>query len=298
MIGNLVSMRLDRGLVIETVLDPKQQPFLHDHQIEGTPVLPGVMGIEAFAEAAQSLLPNWRIDKIEDVTFQAPFKFYRQDPRTLTIETAIRPHGDGLLACCRLNGRRTLANQTEPQITTHFTARVQLTKQSPELSVATLFTRPSGPAVESKDIYRAYFHGPAYQVLERAWLDESRVIGLFAADLPQNHQPPSRPLLTAPRLVELCFQTAGLWEMATKGHMGLPFRIRQLTLLQLPNLSSAPFYAVVTPDHDSFNAEVVDTKGNVYLRLDGYVTVPLPGVVNTEALKTLQEAMSLHAIAV
>jgi len=29
------------GLTIETTLDPREQPFLHDHQIEGTPVLPG-----------------------------------------------------------------------------------------------------------------------------------------------------------------------------------------------------------------------------------------------------------------
>jgi hypothetical protein len=37
------------------------QPFLHDHQIEGTPVLPGVMGLEAFAEAAQCLVPGWHV---------------------------------------------------------------------------------------------------------------------------------------------------------------------------------------------------------------------------------------------
>ena len=40
------------GSRVETTLDPAAQPFLHDHRIDGTPVLPGVMGIEAFAEVA------------------------------------------------------------------------------------------------------------------------------------------------------------------------------------------------------------------------------------------------------
>jgi NAD(P)-dependent dehydrogenase (short-subunit alcohol dehydrogenase family) len=52
MIGKVTGAGLHSGLTIETTLDPKLQPFLHDHQIEGTPVLPGVMGVEAFVEAA------------------------------------------------------------------------------------------------------------------------------------------------------------------------------------------------------------------------------------------------------
>ncbi len=40
------------GLVVRTTLDPAEQPFLDDHRIDGTPVLPGVMGMEAFAEVA------------------------------------------------------------------------------------------------------------------------------------------------------------------------------------------------------------------------------------------------------
>ena len=34
------------------------------------------------------------------------------------------------MADCRLIGRRSLPNQSEPQVTTHFTARVRLTKQA------------------------------------------------------------------------------------------------------------------------------------------------------------------------
>ena len=41
------------------------------------------MGIEAFAEAALCLLPGWHVEAIEDISFLAPFKFYRSEPRTV-----------------------------------------------------------------------------------------------------------------------------------------------------------------------------------------------------------------------
>ena len=80
-------MAIHSGLTIETTLDPRLQPFLHDHQIDGTPVLPGVMGIEAFAEAALVMLPGWHVEAVEDMNFLAPFKFYRNQPRALTVQS-------------------------------------------------------------------------------------------------------------------------------------------------------------------------------------------------------------------
>src|SRR5207249_9689292 len=102
MIGTVAGMGLHSGLTIETTLDPNVQAFLHDHQIDGTPVLPGVMGIEAFAEAALALLPGWHVEAIEAVKFLAPFKFYRKQPRTVTVQAAFYAEGSALLADCRL----------------------------------------------------------------------------------------------------------------------------------------------------------------------------------------------------
>ena len=60
-------------------LDPSRQAFLHDHRIDGIPVLPGVMGIEGFGEAAVALLPGWHVAGVEDVELSAPFKLYRDE---------------------------------------------------------------------------------------------------------------------------------------------------------------------------------------------------------------------------
>jgi len=304
MIGKMAGVGLQSGLKIETTLDPAIQPFLHDHQIDGTPVLPGVMGIEAFAEAALCLLPSWHVAAIEDVNFLAPFKFYRNEPRAVTVEAVIYPQRDTLtlLADCRLTGSRSFPNQAEPQVTTHFTARVRLTKQTPQAVTVPALGVPEGHIIEAADIYRLYFHGPAYQVVERAWWDGQRIIGLMAKGLPANHLPSELPTLTAPRLIELCFQTAGVWEMGTQGRMGLPQHIdcvSSSSLLRAPESADTRLYAVVTSDWDrgSFDAEVVDTKGNRYLHLGGYRTVAVPGAVDAERLKALQAAMSLETVA-
>ena len=290
MIGAIAGMNLYQGLTIETTLDPKTQPFLHDHQIEGTPVLPGVMGIEAFAEAASLMLPGWHITSVEDVNFLAPFKFYRNEPRTLTIHAMLHADGEAVVADCRLTGSRTFPNQSEPQVTTHFTARVRLTRQSQPARISPALSAPADSIIEAANIYHLYFHGPAYQVLARAWRDGERIVGQFAKGLPDNHVPSELPTSIAPRLVELCFQTAGLWEMSTLGRLGLPHYIREVALLR--GFESVPeeLYAVVTPhaDAENFGAEILDKAGNQYLYLSGYRTIALPNRVDAEPLSALQ----------
>jgi len=297
MIGKIARAGVFEPIRIETNLDPKVQPFLYDHQIEGTPVLPGVMGIEAFAEAALSMLPNSCVAAIENISFSAPFKFYRNQPRTLTIETTVHGQGEGILADCRLTGERLLPNQTEPQITTHFTGCVKVAQKSQQPATGVKFS-PSGSVVESADIYRLYFHGPAYQVIERAWWDGKKIVGLMATDLPANHHPGTLATIAMPRLIELCFQTAGLWEMGLQERMGLPLHVDRIWFATcVPEKTG--LYAVVTPypAQGSFDAEIVDAEGNCYLQVSGYRTVAVPGAVNAEGLKMLQAAILLEPVA-
>jgi NAD(P)-dependent dehydrogenase (short-subunit alcohol dehydrogenase family)/acyl carrier protein len=292
MFGEVASLSIQDGLTIRTTLDPTVQAFLFDHQIERTPVLPGVMGIEAFAEAAATLLPGWAIDSIEDVNFLAPFKFYRSEPRTVTVQARILALGDGITAECKLIGQRVLPNQPEPQETVHFTARVHMTKQEREAPAAIAAPKNGVPVVDAGSIYQVYFHGPAYRVIERAWEDGERMTGKMALDLPDNHYPPEQPLLVAPRLIELCFQTAGLWELISQGRMGLPYHAGRVSCFGATETDHTPLFAVVRPNLEdgSFDAVVVDSSGNLYLKLQNYRTVALSGIVDTTPLKSMHPA--------
>jgi len=143
MLGTVRSFGLFQGLVVETELDPSRQPFLYDHQIGGTPVLPGVMGIEGLIETASILFPERRLGAVEEVNFSSPFKFYRAQPRTVTLTADFCRDGDDVIACCRLMGSRLLHGQTEPEITTHFTARVRLVPSAPARDKRSKVSPPS-----------------------------------------------------------------------------------------------------------------------------------------------------------
>jgi hypothetical protein len=232
------------------------------------------------------------------VNFLAPFKFYRSEPRPVEVEAQFHSEGEEVVADTRLIGRRTLPNQKERQVTSHFTARVRLTKQPPKPVTVPALATPAGYVVDAAEIYRLYFHGPAYQVIEKAWWDGKRIIGLMAKGLPDNHHPSELPTLMAPRLIELCFQTAGVWEMGVQGRMGLPRHIDRVSVAAFPDLEER-VYAVVTPRADeSFDAQIVDAAGNLYVQLSGYRTVTLPSsAVDAEGLKTLQAILSAEEVA-
>jgi hypothetical protein len=286
-------MGLYGGLTVETTLDPKQQPFLFDHQIGDTPVLPGVMGLEALVEAAKLVFPDRYLAAIEDVTFEAPFKFYRSEPRAVTVRAHFKLDGDDIVADCRLEGTRMLHGRDEPEVTTHFTATVRLVAKPPKAEKRKAIPAPGdAKKVEAGDIYRLYFHGPAYQVMENSWRSGDEVVGLFSDNLPANHDPADRGTLACPRLIELCFQTAGLYELAGKSRMGLPYQIGRVEFLDSPARATGRVRAAVTAvGDDRFDAQVVDDEGKVFMRLRGYRTMEMPDPVSADLLAPLKDIM-------
>ncbi len=292
MVGSVRRMSVPEGLTVETVLDPEAQPFLWDHRMDGTALLPGVMGAEAFAELARIALPDWRVAAVEDMRFQAPFKFYRGEPRTLLLGAVFRPDGQDVVAECKLTGERTLSMQAEPQVTTHFTGNVRLTRAPLEPARIDAVALPEGAFIGAEDIYRVYFHGPSYRVLGRAWPSAlgGAALGVFAEDLPPDHSPASAPLVASPRLIELCFQTIGVWELAELGRFALPRSFERVSAFGGLEARRPPLVAVVTARDggERFDATVVDAEGTICVKLQGYRSVELPGHVAASDLRIFQ----------
>jgi hypothetical protein len=286
LVGKITACRLHGGVEVETTLDPKAQPFLYDHAPDPeTPWLPGVMATEAMAEAALALAPGYHVAAVEDVAMLGALKFFRMEPRALRLNAFVTI-GDGDV----LVVRAALRSVTQPaktglpvQIKEHFNAQVRLAKNAPSVDKVT-FEPPSASALDTgaDDIYKVFFHGPAYQVLERARAESGQAVGALPENLPAelaHSEPNGKSVLMAPRLIESIFQAAAFWNIKQKGAMAFPLGIGSVTTYRsLETAKGKRLYAVVNTadDGQSFDGRVVDDEGDVYVELKGYRTVSRP----------------------
>jgi NAD(P)-dependent dehydrogenase (short-subunit alcohol dehydrogenase family) len=286
LVGKITACKLHDGIEIETTLDPKAQPFLYDHAPDPeTPWLPGVMATEAMAEAALCLAPGYQVAAVENVTMLGAFKFFRMEPRTLRLSAVVSSGGAGELVV-----RTALRSVTQPpkeglpaQIKEHFRGQVRLAKDAPSVEKVT-FEPPAAASLDTcqDDIYRIFFHGPAYQVLECAGAERNQAVGILPKSLPADlahAEPNGKSVLMAPRLIESIFQAAAFWNIKQKGAMAFPLGIGSVTTYRsLDSAGAKRLYAVVnTADEgQSFDGRVVDDEGDVYVELRGYKTVSRP----------------------
>jgi hypothetical protein len=103
-------------------------------------------------------------------------------------------------------------------------------------------------------------------------------------------------MLTVPRLLELCLQTAGVWEIGKTGVLALPTAIDRVVVHQLPENGQVLFAQMEprTGDDDDlcFDGRVVDEKGQVYLEMNGYRTARLPTTIDPEQVAPLKAAVA------
>jgi hypothetical protein len=267
------------------------------------------MGVEGFAEIASLIASNlgcakpcYRVASIEDVNFTAPLKYYRGQARTAAWRAVVSPEAGGLVADVTLESTREIAATGAQQHATHFFGRVHLVPQAEEQAeppTAGPLTwngnaENAGAVVEPADIYQVYFHGPAFQVLGGVQRQGESVVGKLAADLPAFTGAP-RTMLTLPRLLELCLQTAGVWEIGKTGVLALPTAIERVVVHKMPD-NGETLYAQMaarpgTDDELAFDGRVVDEKGQVYLELSGYRTARLPAPIDADQVAPLKAAV-------
>jgi hypothetical protein len=116
-------------------------------------------------------------------------------------------------------------------------------------------------------------------VIERAGVSGAQCLALMAHDLPANTAPVNAESIMAPRLIELCFQSAALWHTEVKHAMAFPLGFEKVTAYRQPEEAAGRrLYCVCTTPNDgeSFDATVVDEAGNVFVTLAGYLTVARP----------------------
>ncbi len=297
LLTSVTGYSIEEGVVIEAELDPNTEPFLRDHALNGIPLLPGVMGIEGLSTASRQIASalasergSFKVTGLENIQFLAAFKFYRNQPRKVTWKARVVREGDGLVAYASLESTLTRYGR-DPERMLHFTGKVHLAPKGLEKKTVKAPAWTEGDAIEAEDIYKLYFHGPSFRVLEAVKRNGNSVLGKLQPGLPPIVRE-GKELTTQPVLVELCLQTAGVWEIGATGTMALPRSIGSLNVYRTA-VNGAEIFAEVTRRNDmggqpSFDARVVDAKGRVYLEMENYRTEPLPYSVEKEQLSPLQ----------
>ena len=273
-LGTIQSLVKDTEIHVEKEFNLTSDPYLADHAIEGTPYVPGVMGLETFFETSTAL--TGEVTKaLKDVHFYLPIKLLRNRPQAVrVIGKAVGDNVEMEIESDFINSKGVKMGNTRR----HFTAKkmTDFTSTWDQVKAQAMRGLESPLQVTAAEIYQKYFHGPSFQVLGGIIrVNEQESLAVYnTAPAPQWTDGP-RTLLANPMLIEAAFQCCGFEDMTIARKMTLPDGIGEVAVLnnQLPP-ARLYLYGVnkgTTADgktlHDAY---VFDAQGNVWVEIHGY----------------------------
>lgn len=276
-LGEVKSLEKGAEIHVEKEFNLNSDPYLADHAIEGTPYVPGVMGIETFFETSTAL--TGRVTKaLQDVHFYLPIKLLRNRPQAVrVIGKAVGNDVDMEIESDFINSKGVKMGNTRR----HFTAKTleEFTSTWEQVKADAMTGLESPLQVTPAEIYQKYFHGPSFQVLGGiVRVNEKESLAIYnTTPRPQWSDAP-RTLLANPMLIEAAFQCCGFQDMSVAHKMTLPDGIAEVAVLnnQLPP-ARLYLYGVnkgATVDgktlHDAY---VFDAQGNVWVEIHGYQAI-------------------------
>ena len=275
-LGEVKKLQAGKEFHGEKEFNLKSDPYLSDHAIEGTPYVPGVMGIETFMETAAALTGNVP-QGLEDVHFFLPIKLLRNRPQAVRVIGV----SDGKNASMEIesdfiNSKGVKMGNTRR----HFTAKTlsSFTSTWDEVKNNINLDVNAAPVVTKEEIYKRYFHGPSFQVLGGILrVNEKESLAVYNTT-PKPQWPAPKALLANPMLIEAAFQCCGFQDMSVANKMTLPDGIKEVAVFKRDVPPQTLYlYGVnkgLTADgktlHDAY---VFDEQGNVWVEFHGYQAI-------------------------
>lgn len=255
-------------LIMSLHLDPCRS-YLDHHRVEGVPLLGNVMAIESMATAAAALTAA--AGKLHIQCVQGRVACFVPTPRTISIGAERK--GD------RIGCRVYDVKEGDEEV--YFTAEISFGAfDAPPAFVP----NRSDKVVSGEEVYRLYFHGPSFRVVESAWLEGEVMFAKMNRTLPAVFC--KGVPVAMPRAIELCLQTAGLYEIAISGRMRIPERIGGIVLYEQTDEYSAELTAAARPGQNGMDITLFDNAGTVHMEVSDYLTADFP--VPVDALQRLK----------
>ncbi|MCX5785134.1 MAG: SDR family NAD(P)-dependent oxidoreductase, partial [Elusimicrobia bacterium] len=203
-------------------------PYLADHSINGTPYVPGVMGLETFAEAAATV-SGAAPQALKNVHFTVPIKLLRDKP----VEAIIKAEAAGAGFELKIESEFVNAKGIKMgNARTHFTAEAGARSKSawealekPELPKARKYI------VTGETIYKTYFHGPSFQVLAGFLsIEKESVLAVFKRPEAPLWKTAHPKLIFHPMVIEAMFQACGYRDVHFERKITLPDAVGEVTV--------------------------------------------------------------------
>jgi 3-oxoacyl-(acyl-carrier-protein) synthase/malonyl CoA-acyl carrier protein transacylase/NAD(P)H-dependent flavin oxidoreductase YrpB (nitropropane dioxygenase family)/phosphopantetheinyl transferase len=251
--------------------DLEASPYLQDHCINGRYYLPAVSLMRQFLKRAEGM---GSVDSVEfrDVAFLSALVFEDGEVRSFRVSgegchyVVEADQGGGFAPMVELDFRPCCLETPEEEAAQELCHSLTKRLQSPLLPFATKDIR-----VSREEIYRTYFHGPQFQVLDAFVAHRGDV--LEARVRLSGEECPLRDFGSVPLLLEAFFHTAGL---ATTIHIDCPYFYIPATVGQCrvfrarcAEATSARVLVEILGEGDRkrFQGVVLDQEGQVLLEI-------------------------------
>jgi hypothetical protein len=284
MIDGIHELRPGESLLAEVRLDPLVDPFLRDHQLQGGPILPAVIGMELFAESAKVLLPAQQVTGLVDVEFLSGFRFYSGQPQNAVVSATRTERGIACEVLADFYNRE--GRLTDPH-RAYMRGLVEMADRPAEVVAAPPPQAKDWHNMEYLDLAEAnargrLYIGPAFQYLRQISLEPTGCFGRIEA--PPHLEIAGRREGDAWILPAICldttFQAAGALLYFAFKTLQLPRSLARLVLGRLPRPGEQCLVRHEmrdrTPEHARFDVVLYGDDNTVILSVDGFRFVIVP----------------------
>ncbi|NHJ47486.1 MAG: KR domain-containing protein, partial [Asgard group archaeon] len=263
-----IRRNFDGSIVAEREFSLEDDLYLNHHRFDNIPFLPGVIGLEIFAELAKLVYPKLQLVGFKDVEFKSAVKFTNDKSRVLKSYISFSDNGlDCILTSEFVKDGVVVGNPT-----IHFKANVLLGKRieeqckKPKLKETAL--------ADKKVIYTILPHGPLFQVLKEINDVDKEIIAKASINGKNQFSFENKGFTSPPLVIESGFQTMGLLDIIKENKLGLPLGIKSLvinktteppTIIRGTKIRDADFGSV-------YNFEILTKSGQVVLKAEDYST--------------------------
>jgi NAD(P)-dependent dehydrogenase (short-subunit alcohol dehydrogenase family) len=259
-------------------LDATRHRYLHEHVLDGKPVLPAAVALELMAEAAKIMWPGWRVVEVRDHKLFKGVELKgmdaRDSARTLQVRIAPPPYGssEGFEVAASLE-----SELAPGRFIPHYRCVLRLEQMLPAPERTEREFHDDKALSTAKAYGEWLFHGPRFQVIER--IDGLSPQGAGAS---VRSTRPAQWLADGandqdgwvfdPGLLDAAAQMAWLWSRAYRDESALPARFGRVVRYRerFPERMHMQYTRVPTDDPSLIRGNLVflDDAGETVMSIE------------------------------